>query len=282
MGRSERVPEWTNRFKMEGDIRLRAQQDFYADRTLRCQLSSHRPGNRQHYGRSPGTAPHASWHQRERYQGMDMGMRLATGNGPEGTGSYWATFLTGGIPGLHVADLRNLQPVNSASCWIRISQAHALGLGTVSRRAFPQPLLRGHAREPIYWRDPQRLRILFLSRGSSHRPFMGRGLELRRPRVNLHPWMRENRTDQAFFNAGIYPLQQINQSETVKAKDKWFYGAQAGIEWVPEDVTPRSGSALLITISGYRRRPQPKFRRYLLQPDCPLVPAKRQQPLQYR
>ncbi|MGH8685137.1 MAG: putative porin, partial [Nitrosospira sp.] len=53
--------------------------------------------------------------------------------------------------------------------------------------------------------------------------------------VNLHPWMRENRTLKPFLNAGIFPLQQINQSETVKAKDKWFYGAQAGVEWAPED-----------------------------------------------
>lgn len=39
-----------------------------------------------------------------------------------------------------------------------------------------------------------------------------------------------------FLNAGIFPLQQINQSETVKAKDKWFYGAQAGVEWIPDDL----------------------------------------------
>ena len=53
--------------------------------------------------------------------------------------------------------------------------------------------------------------------------------------LNIHPWIRENRTVKPFFNAGIYPLQQINQSETVKAKDKWFYGVQAGMEWAPED-----------------------------------------------
>ncbi|MDQ3186042.1 MAG: putative porin, partial [Pseudomonadota bacterium] len=53
--------------------------------------------------------------------------------------------------------------------------------------------------------------------------------------VNLNPWLKEERTLKPFLNAGLFPLQQINQSETVKAKDKWFYGAQAGVEWAPQD-----------------------------------------------
>lgn len=34
-----------------------------------------------------------------------------------------------------------------------------------------------------------------------------------------------------FITAGVFPLQEIEQSVTDKAKDKWFWGAQAGVEW---------------------------------------------------
>ena len=48
-------------------------------------------------------------------------------------------------------------------------------------------------------------------------------------------------SEKPFLNAGIFPLQKVNQSETVKAKDKWFYGrrqAWSGFRKVPR---PKSG-----------------------------------------
>jgi hypothetical protein len=77
-------------------------------------------------------------------------------------------------------------------------------------------------------------------------------------------------------------LQQVSQSETVKAKDKWFYGAQAGFEWAPTDTdtTVRVGAAYYDyrNISGIRN---PNFGDTLYDQSAPPVPAKRQQSFQY-
>ena len=73
------VPEWTSRFKMEGDIRLREQADFYAStQCARRQFSGNWPADRQyHRGQSsPRTAPHASRHQCQRYSWSGSGVAL--------------------------------------------------------------------------------------------------------------------------------------------------------------------------------------------------------------
>jgi hypothetical protein len=36
-----------------------------------------------------------------------------------------------------------------------------------------------------------------------------------------------------FFTVGAFPLQEIENAPTTRAKDKWLYGAQAGFEWAP-------------------------------------------------
>jgi len=36
-----------------------------------------------------------------------------------------------------------------------------------------------------------------------------------------------------FVTAGVFPLQEIQESLGARGHDKWLYGAQAGLEWVP-------------------------------------------------
>ena len=87
-----------------------------------------------------------------------------------------------------------------------------------------------------------------------------------------------------FLNAGIFPLQKVNQSETVKAKDKWFYGAQAGVEWSPDGNRHQGqgGSMPIMTFEISPVSAIPNFGDTLFNQTAHPVPAKRQQPFQHR
>jgi hypothetical protein len=93
--------------------------------------------------------------------------------------------------------------------------------------------------------------------------------------VNLQPWLKEDRVIRPFFNAGVFPLQEVNRSETVKAKDKWFYGAQAGFEWTPPDTDTkiRVGAAYFdySNVAGMRN---PNFGDTLFNQSAPLFRQK--------
>jgi hypothetical protein len=45
------------------------------------------------------------------------------------------------------------------------------------------------------------------------------------------PHSQSSRTIRPFLTVGVFPLQEVEQSDTVKAKSKWLYGAQTGLEW---------------------------------------------------
>lgn len=53
--------------------------------------------------------------------------------------------------------------------------------------------------------------------------------------TTLKPMFADNVT--GFFTAGAFPMQDIETSDTLLAKTKWLYGAQAGVEWVADDTS---------------------------------------------
>ena len=259
------APEWTNRFKMEGDIRLREQADFYPKTNAPA-------ANFQANGQLIDNTTEDSLH-RERIRmrlgvntnvtrGVDLGLRLTTGNinDPVTTGRvlrppsdiHW-------IPGIHPADAGNLQQqirLVLDQVYLRLTPWDWL---TVSGGRFPNPFFIGTVGN-IYT-GILRPGHTIPTAGVQHTDLLwDTDLNFEGMAINLHPWIKENRTVKPFLNAGIFPLQKINQSETVKAKDKWFYGVQAGIEWSPEDTDTkvRVGSSLL-RFPQYRRSPQPHF-----------------------
>ena len=274
------APEWTNRFKMEGDIRLRAQQDFYAD-------SNAPAANFQAIGQAIDNTTEDQLRGRLRMrlginanvtQGIDMGMRLATGNinGPVSTGQLLGDpFLTGGSP---TSTLQTLGTYASKFSFV-LDQAY-LKLTrwdwfTASGGRFPNPYFVGTV-GPIYSGIVRTPPHTIPMAGVVHTDLLWDvDLNFEGVALNIHPWIRENRTVKPFFNAGIYPLQQINQSETVKAKDKWFYGVQAGMEWAPEDsdMKVRFGAAYydFRNIAGVRN---PNFGDTLYNQSAPLFRQK--------
>ncbi|MDE2366153.1 MAG: putative porin [Betaproteobacteria bacterium] len=255
------APEWTNRFRLEGDIRLREQADFYAKTNAPA-------ANFQAIGQLIDNTTEDSLH-RERIRmrlgvnanvtrGVDLGLRLTTGNinDPVTTGRV---LLPPPISiGSPVSTLQTLGTFNSKFAFV-LDQAY-LRLTpwdwlTVSGGRFPNPFFVGTVGN--VYTGILRPGGMIPTAGVQHTDLIwDADLNFEGMAINLHPWQRENRTVKPFFNAGIFPLQKINQSETVKAKDKWFYGVQAGMEWAPEntDMKVRFGAAYydFYNIAGVR------------------------------
>ncbi|ABB75856.1 Putative porin [Nitrosospira multiformis ATCC 25196] len=274
-GNVNATPEWLDRFTLEGDIRLREQADFFGDRNAPA-------ANFQAIGQQIDNTTKDS-HHRERIRmrlginanvtrGVDLGLRLTTGNvnGPAVTGD-----LMGGSP---TSTLQTLGTYNSKFSFV-LDQAY-LKLSpwdwlTVSGGRFPNPFFVGTVGN-IYTGTIGKAPHTIPTAGVVHTDLLwDADVNFEGLAVNLHPWKKQERTIKPFLNAGIFPLQKINQSETVKAKDKWFYGAQAGIEWVPEgaDTKIRLGAAYydFENISGVRN---PNFGDTLFNQTAPLFRQK--------
>lgn len=250
------IPEWVNRFKMEGDIRLREQADFVP-------AGNAPAANFQAIGQQIDNTSEDS-HNRERVRmrlginanitkGVDLGLRLATGDI---------------LP--PVAGFSNLNdsPTSTLQTFGNTGKKYMFWLDQVYLRFTPQDsftVTAGRMPNPFFVGTVGSVYTSILARGGNTIPMAGvvhtdllwdvdvnfEGLA-----VNLHPWLKEDRTVKPFLNAGIFPLQQINQSETVKAKDKWFYGAQGGLEFAPADTDTkvRVGAAFydFYNVSGIR------------------------------
>lgn len=244
-GNVNAVPEWLDRFTLEGDMRLREQADFYAG-------SNAPAANFQAIGQQIGNTTDDSYH-RERIRmrlglnarvtkGVDFGLRLTTGNvnDPITTGRLLGSPVLMGSP---TSTLQTLGTFNSKFSLV-LDQAY-LKLApwdwlTVSGGRFPNPFFVGTVGNIYAGTIRGGGTHTIPTAGVVHTDLMWDvDLNFEGLGINVHPWSKENRALKPFFNAGIFPLQQINQSEAVKARDKWFYGAQAGVEWAPEDTDTR-------------------------------------------
>ena len=274
-GNVNATPEWLDRFTLEGDIRLREQADFFGDRNAPA-------ANFQAIGQQIDNTTEDS-HHRERIRmrlginakvanGIDMGLRLATGNinGPAVTGN-----LMGGSP---TSTLQTLGTFNSKFSFV-LDQAY-LKLSpwdwlTVSGGRFANPFFVGTVGN-LYTGIIGKAPHTIPTAGVVHTDLIWDvDVNFEGLAVNLHPWKKQERAIKPFLNAGIFPLQKVNQSETVKAKDKWFYGAQAGVEWTPEgaDTKIRLGAAYydFQNIAGVRN---PDFGDTLFNQTAPLFRQK--------
>ncbi|SCY11767.1 putative porin [Nitrosospira sp. Nsp13] len=276
------VPEWVNRFTMEGDIRLREQADFYANTNAPA-------ANFQANGQNIDNTTEDSLHrERVRFRlginanvtrGVDLGLRLTTGNinDPPLTGD-----VLGPPPisiGSPVSTLQTFGTFNSKFA-IVVDQVYLklkpLDWVTVSAGRIPNPFFVGTVGN-IYTGTLRTGPHTVPTAGVVHTDLLWDvDLNFEGLAINLHPWLKEeSRTVKPFLNAGVFPLQQINQSETVKAKDKWFFGAQAGLEWAPEntDTKFRLGAAYYDyrNINGVRN---PNFGDTLFNQSAPLFRQK--------
>lgn len=191
------VPEWLDRLKWEGDIRLRYQGDLFAD------------GNAPEYsfqtaGQAIGNTTEDRQRERLRMRlglnanvasGVDAGIRITTGNTTDPVSTNQTLGNTGNKYSLALdRAFLKLRPVDDLTLW---------------GGRIPNPFFS----TDLVWDED----LNFEGAAVSYAPGA------------LDP----QRVFKPFVTAGVFPLQEVEQSLGVKAKDKWLYGAQVGLEWAP-------------------------------------------------
>lgn len=191
------VPEWLDRLKWEGDIRLRYQGDLYADgnapetafQAIGQNVSNtledrHRERVRLRLGLNANVAA-----------GVDAGIRITTGNtsDPVSTNQTLGNYDNKYSLALDRAFLK-LRPIDDLTLW---------------GGRIPNPFFS----TDLVWDDD---------------------LNFEGAAVSYAPGAQEpQRVFKPFVTAGAFPLQEIEEKAGVAARDKWLYAAQAGLEWVP-------------------------------------------------
>lgn len=190
------VPEWLDRLKWEGDIRLRYQGDFFDNLNASPQdinfdgiadnvsNDRHRERLRLRLGLNANIAG-----------GVDAGIRITTGNTADPVSTNQTLGSTGNKYTL-VLDraFLKLRPIDDLTLW------------------------GGRLPNPFFSTD-----LVFDD-----------DLNFEGAAVSYAPGALDpQRIFKPFVVAGAFPLQEIEERPGTQADDKWLFGAQAGVEWAP-------------------------------------------------
>lgn len=202
-GDANAIPEWVDRLKWEGDIRLRYQGDLFADsnaseaffQTIGQSVSNttedrHRERIRLRLGLNAKITP-----------AISAGLRLATGtlNDPVSTNQT-------------LGQTGNKYSFVLDRAFVKIHSDETLSWLTASGGRIPNPWFG----TDLVWDDD---------------------LNFEGAAVHIDPNAQSSKVWRPFLTLGGFPLQEIEQSTTVQAKDKWLFAAQTGVEWVRDTNT---------------------------------------------
>lgn len=211
------VPEWVDRIKLEGDIRLRYQQDRFQDTNVPESLTV-APGSifPELNGIDNTTDDRNRFRVRARLgvlakvgDYVSAGLRLATGN----TSDPVSTNQT-------LGNTSNKYQFLVDRAYVKLDPYEWLSF---SGGRIPNPWLS----TDLVWDDDLN--------------FEGAALSLL-PRINQDL--------SGFFTLGAFALQDIAPNQSTSARNKWLYGAQGGLDWVA------SGNARLkvgVALYDYQR-----------------------------
>ncbi|MFN7087414.1 MAG: putative porin [Burkholderiales bacterium] len=190
------VPEWLDRLKWDGDIRVRYQADLFsknnapeavfqsAGQNISNTLEDrHRERIRLRLGLNANVTSM-----------VDAGVRITTGN----TADPVSTNQTLGTTG-------NKYTLVLDRAFLKLTPLDDL---SISAGRIPNPFFS----TDLVWDDD---------------------LNFEGAAVRYTPWAKAEGVFKPFVTAGVFPLQEIEASTAVKARDKWLYGAQMGMEWTP-------------------------------------------------
>lgn len=191
------VPEWLDRLKWEGDIRLRHQGDLFSDANAPEAVF-------QAIGQNIGNTLEDRQRERVRLRlglnanvtgGVDAGVRITTGNtsDPVSTNQTLGNYDNKYSLVLDRAFLK-LRPIDDLALW---------------GGRIPNPFFS----TDLVWDDD----VNFEGVAASYAP----GAQ------------EPQRVFKPFVTAGAFPLQEIEEKAGVAVGDKWLYAAQAGLEWMP-------------------------------------------------
>ncbi|MHB1216271.1 MAG: putative porin [Thiobacillus sp.] len=188
------VPEWVERLKWEGDIRLRFQDDLYAN-------GNDTPNNFA----GAGVNFNNTTEDRERVRvrarlgllakvtdRVSAGFRITTGNtsDPVSTNQTLGTTF-------------NKYSLVLDRAYAKVAPWEWL---SVSGGRIPNPFFS----TDLVWDDDVNFEGVAAS---------------------FTPWTRESRDWKPFVTAGAFPLEEVESSKTTLARDKWLYAAQVGLNW---------------------------------------------------
>lgn len=191
------MPEWLDRLKWDGDFRLRYQADLFADSNAPEALF-------QSIGQNITNTREDRQRERLRLRlglnanisgSVDAGVRITTGNTSDPVSTNQTLGNTGNKYSL-VLDRAfvRVKPIEDLSLW---------------GGRLPNPFFS----TDLVWDDD----LNFEGVAASYAPGA------------LDP----QREFKPFVTAGMFPLQEVENNAGNRARDKWLYGAQAGLEWVP-------------------------------------------------
>lgn len=202
-GDANAVPEWVDRVKLEGDIRLGYQGDRFP--------SGNAP---EQFFLAQGQNINNTTEDRDRFR-----LRARLGINAKITPSISA--------GLRLATGGSTDPVSTNQTLGQYANKSNFSLD----RAF----LKAHSDDVLPW--------LTVSAGRIPNPWFSTDLlwddDLNFEGAALHvdPYAQSPNVWRPFGTFGAFPMQEIEPSTTVTAKSKWLLGAQVGLEWIPNTDT---------------------------------------------
>jgi hypothetical protein len=200
-GDENAVPEWVDRIKIEGDMRVGYQGDTFG--------SANAP---EIFFQSSGQNITNTTENRNR---MRARARLA---------------LTAKVTPDLSAGLR----LSTGSLSDAVSTSQTLGTyGNKYNFGLDRAFLKYHADDVLPW--------LTVTGGKLPNPFFSTDLvwndnqHFEGVAVSLDPAAQTGNVIRPFAIVGAFPLQDVERSNSVKASSKWLYGTQLGLEWVPDN-----------------------------------------------
>jgi hypothetical protein len=203
-GDENAVPEWVDRIKVEGDLRVGYQADRFAKdnsaftsfNTPSGQLITNTTEDRDRMRMRATLGVNAKV-----TPAISTGLRLTTGSSTDPT----STSQTQGI-------YANKYTFSLDRAFLKINSDDTLPWLTASAGRIPNPWFGAG----LVWND---------------------SLNFEGVALTADPFTRIGATWRPYATVGMFPLQDIERSSAVKANSKWLYGLQAGTEWVPSAKT---------------------------------------------
>lgn len=200
------VPEWVSRLKWDGDIRLRYQDDLFAN------------------GNAPG------WMFSSAPYGIGMSNPVDPLNNPINTDTDRQRLRVRARLGL------TAKVSDNVSTGFRLSTGNTTEPYSTNQtlgndfNKYTLVLDRAYAKvQPWDW--------LSVSGGRIPNPFFSTdlvwsdNLNFDGLAATFTPWARSDRSGKPFFTLGAFPLKEVETSTVNLAKDKWLLAAQAGLDW---------------------------------------------------
>ncbi|OQW86647.1 MAG: outer membrane receptor for ferric coprogen and ferric-rhodotorulic acid [Rhodoferax ferrireducens] len=202
-GDANAIPEWVDRFKFEGDMRLGYQSDMFSE-------SNASITNFEFGGQDIDNTTEDRQRTRLRARlgitakitpDISAAFRLSTGNTTEPVSTNQTLGQTG-----------NKYSFVLDRAYVKAHSPTFMPWLTASAGRIPNPFFS----TDLLWDDDLN--------------FEGLALQFEDSVASAKVW-------RPFGTLGIFPLEDIQQSSRNRAKSKWLTGAQVGVEWVPSNTT---------------------------------------------